>query len=82
MSDLARQPAPDLDAIPADTARVEAALRVAVRRALRDHTRAGNPIAVWRDGRVVWLPPEEIPVSRYDRARECPGAGSAGDPRP
>ncbi len=63
MTDLARQPVPDLDAILADTARVEAALRGAVRRALSDHKRAGNPIAVWRDGRVVWLPPEEIPLS-------------------
>jgi hypothetical protein len=27
------------------------------------HKRAGNPIAVWRDGQVVWLSPEEIPVS-------------------
>jgi hypothetical protein len=61
MSDVLRVPAPDLDAILADTARIEAALRSAVRGALRDHKRAGNPIAVWRDGRVVWLPPEEIP---------------------
>jgi hypothetical protein len=61
MSDVISKPAPDLDAILADTARIEAALRSAVRGALRDHKRAGNPIAVWRDGRVVWLPPAEIP---------------------
>ncbi len=61
MSDVVSEPAPDLDAILADTGRIEAALRSAVRGALRDHKRAGNPIAVWRDGRVVWLAPEEIP---------------------
>jgi hypothetical protein len=61
MSDVVCEPAPDLDAILADTGRIEAALRSAVRGALRDHKQAGNPIAVWRDGRVVWLPPEEIP---------------------
>lgn len=70
MSDLTKQATPDLDAILADTARIEAALRVAVRRALRDHKRAGNPIAVWRDGRVVWLPPEEIP-------EDVPASGEA-----
>jgi hypothetical protein len=32
----------------------------AVEEAVRDHKRAGNPIAEWRDGRVVLVPPEEI----------------------
>jgi len=34
----------------------------AVRKALREHKRAGNPVAVWRDGKVVVLQPEEIEV--------------------
>jgi hypothetical protein len=38
---------------------VEAAGR-AVQEAIRDHKRAGNPIAEWRDGRVVLVPPEQI----------------------
>ena len=41
---------------------VEEVFRRAVRHALRMHKRAGNPIAVWRDGRVVIIPPEEILV--------------------
>ena len=45
-----------------DEARILRALQRAVRRALREHKLAGNPVAVWRDGRVVWIPPEEIPV--------------------
>ena len=32
----------------------------AVEEAVRDHKRAGNPIAEWRDGRVVIVPPEQI----------------------
>lgn len=32
----------------------------AVEEAVRDHKRAGNPIAEWRDGQVVLVPPEEI----------------------
>lgn len=38
------------------------AAQEAVRAALRDHKRAGNPIAVWRDGKVVLLPPGQIEV--------------------
>lgn len=34
----------------------------AVREALLDHKRAGNPIAGWKNGKVVIIPPEEIPV--------------------
>ena len=40
----------------------EAVFRKAVREALRFHRRLGNPIAAWKDGRVVLIPPEEIPV--------------------
>ena len=53
----------DLDAILNDTPRLEHAFCQAIEEALRMHKRAGNPIAVWRDGQVVWLQPEEIPVS-------------------
>jgi hypothetical protein len=41
---------------------VEAAARQAVREALLVHKRMGNAICVWREGRVVWIPPEEITV--------------------
>ena len=43
-----------------DTKRITTAIRSAVRAALREHKRAGNPIAVWRRGKVVWIPPEKI----------------------
>jgi hypothetical protein len=52
----------DLDPILNDSDRIEAAVQRAVQEALRMHKRAGNPVAVWRDERVVWLAPEEIPV--------------------
>jgi hypothetical protein len=44
-----------------DTNEVTQRARQAVRDALREHKRAGNPVAIWRDGKVVILPPEEIP---------------------
>lgn len=34
----------------------------AVREALLIHKRAGNPVPVERDGKLVWLQPDEIEV--------------------
>jgi hypothetical protein len=41
---------------------VEAAMNKGVRDALRRHKLLGESIAVWRDGKVVIVPPEEIEV--------------------
>ena len=41
---------------------IDNALKKAVQEALVRHKQAGNPIVVWRDGKIVWLKPEEIPV--------------------
>lgn len=41
---------------------VDAAMSEAVRHALLTHKRAGIPVASWKDGRVVIIPAEEIPV--------------------
>jgi len=35
-------------------------LRDAVRDTFREHKLLGLPIAVWKDGKAVWLQPEEI----------------------
>ncbi|MBS1718947.1 MAG: hypothetical protein JST35_00715 [Armatimonadetes bacterium] len=40
---------------------VDTAIRQAAQRAIADHKRRGAWIAIWRDGKVVHLPPEEIP---------------------
>ncbi|MGH7648272.1 MAG: hypothetical protein ACREND_09155 [Gemmatimonadaceae bacterium] len=45
-----------------DTALVLRALRQAVREVLLDHKRTSDAVAVWQDGRVVWIPPEDIVV--------------------
>jgi hypothetical protein len=36
------------------------AMQAAVRKALEEHARAGRPVYIWEDGRVVELSPEEI----------------------
>lgn len=55
-----KRQAKDLESYLADKTKVEGALRAAVRDALIRHKAAGNPVAVWRNGKVVLLRPEEI----------------------
>lgn len=45
-----------------DTQRILRAMRQAVRDTLRDHKRTGDPAVVWRDGRVVWIQPDDIVI--------------------
>ena len=40
---------------------IDKAVGDAVHDALRHHKRAGNPVAAWRDGKVVWIQPKDIP---------------------
>jgi hypothetical protein len=42
------------------------AIRLGVRRALWRHKQLGQSVAVWEDGRVVILKPEEIPIDSPD----------------
>ncbi len=39
---------------------VDRAMRNGVREALRKHKQAGNPVAIWRKGKIVLLQPDEI----------------------
>ena len=42
----------------------------AVNDALRIHKALGNPIAAWKDGKVVIIPPEEIVIPPDDSENE------------
>jgi len=42
---------------------IEKILQRAVNHALLMHKRLGNPIAIWKDGKVVIIPPDEIVIS-------------------
>jgi hypothetical protein len=46
----------------AEAEAVEAAVQEAVLEALLEHKRAGNPVASWQDGKVIWVMPNDIPV--------------------
>jgi len=49
-----------------DVASILRAMRQAVREALLDHKRTGDPVVVWRDERVVWIEPQDIPTEWPD----------------
>jgi len=59
---MSEQGKKNIDAIFADGTAIDRALKQAVQDALLRHKQIGLPVAVWRDGKVVWIPPEEIPV--------------------
>jgi hypothetical protein len=40
--------------------RAEMALKAAVEKVIVEHARQGLPIYIWRDGRVVEVPPNEL----------------------
>ncbi len=48
----------------ANPEKITKALVKAVRDALLKHKRAGNPVVIWRNGKIVWLKPEEISVQK------------------
>ena len=53
----------DIERILEDDDLIAAALARATRDALRQHKAAGNPIAVWRDEKVVWIPADQIEIA-------------------
>jgi hypothetical protein len=53
---------PTIDELFEDGRLIDEALRLAARDARRLHKALGSPMATWLNGRVVWIPPEEIDV--------------------
>ncbi|MHB1034621.1 MAG: hypothetical protein ACYC35_04600 [Pirellulales bacterium] len=41
---------------------IDEALNAAVREAVLAHKQKGLPLVVWRDGKIVWIPPEDLDV--------------------
>lgn len=58
---------PTIDELFRDGRAIDQALRDAARDARRLHKALGNPMAIWRDGRVVWVQPEDIVVDGEER---------------
>jgi hypothetical protein len=47
----------------ADHSLINEAICRAVREAVLNHARAGQPVATWQNGKVVWIQPDDI-ISR------------------
>lgn len=58
----AKKTKPDIGRIFSEGHLIDQAVRDSVQKALREHKRAKNTIAEWRDGKVVLLKPEAILV--------------------
>lgn len=50
--------------------RAEIALKVAVEKLIVEHAHRGLPIYIWRDGRIVEVPPEELRTESARLQRE------------
>ena len=47
--------------------KAEEALKKAVARVVEEHRKSGEPLAVWRDGRVVHVPADQLPAPEEDQ---------------
>ncbi len=56
-----------IDELFRDGKEIDIALRNAVQQALLQHKKAGNPVAEWRDGKVVLIKPEDIVVEENQK---------------
>lgn len=52
----------DVTALMLDGSEIQRAQRRGLRKILERHKRLGNSIVVWRGGKVVWVPAEEIRI--------------------
>ncbi|HUY15090.1 MAG TPA: hypothetical protein VMX16_15905 [Terriglobia bacterium] len=54
-----REPPPNVLELPLEV-RAEMAMKAAVEKVIEEHARLGFPIFIWRDGKVVEIPAEEL----------------------
>ncbi len=51
---------PDMESILTDQSAMDQTFRQARREAIRQHRMANLPMVVWRDGAIVWIPPDQL----------------------
>jgi Arc/MetJ family transcription regulator len=66
---MSEQPRRTIRELLADRTAVEAAIRRAVQEAVLRHAQAGQPVAGWQDGQVVWLQPADVLRAALERSR-------------
>lgn len=55
------KPPPNVLELPLEV-RAEMAMKAAVEKVIIEHARLGLPIYIWRDGKVVEVPPQELKI--------------------
>ncbi len=45
-------------------------LQSGIHAALQKHKLAGNAVCEWKDGKVVWISPEKIPVDKNNSSND------------
>ncbi|MGA2033354.1 MAG: antitoxin family protein [Thermoguttaceae bacterium] len=63
---VAAEPKRDISEILSDPNVVVEALREAVQDEVKRHKQMGLPMAIWRDGKVVWVPAEELEEAKEE----------------
>lgn len=66
-------PPKSLPDIMRDNEGIGEAMESAIRQALRMHKLLGQPIVIWRDGKVVWVPADEIELPEEKNGKPTPG---------
>jgi len=66
---------PSIQELLTNRALMDAAVAQAVREAVLEHARLGFPVAASRNGKVVWISPEEI-LARFASEPEPPNHSS------
>lgn len=69
---MRRSSGKDIDEIFREGTLIDKALKDAVREAIIHHKRNGNSVVTWRDGKVVWIPADQIEVD-VDAGEESVG---------
>ena len=56
----ASEPEKDIDAIFRDGKLIDQAIRRGINQAIREHRLRGLPMVIQRDGKIIWVPAEEM----------------------
>ena len=59
-----KKPLEKISSIIADKRKITKALKKGIETALLKHKQAGQPIVIWQNNRVVWIPAEKIIVKQ------------------
>jgi len=72
---MRRKSGKDIGKIFAEGILIDEAMRRGVREAIRQHRLAGVPMVVWRDGKIMHIPAEQLEkeLEELDRAGHPPG---------